>query len=113
EIPIELVNIKGLQLLHLFENKLTGVIPNEFTTLKNLTELDLSINHLNGTIPIGFRDLTKLTSLQLFNNSLSGRIPYALGANSPLWDQTNSPEMYPMELQPASLWCIFASSVTT
>ncbi|KAJ4969466.1 hypothetical protein NE237_016167 [Protea cynaroides] len=85
DIPVELSKIKGLTLLHLFQNQLTGVIPDELCSLVNLTNLDLSINYLTGPIPVGFQYLTELLQLQLFNNSLSGSIPPGLGIYSQLW----------------------------
>ena len=75
EIPTELTNLKGLQLLKLSRNNLSGGIPNDIGNLKALESLDLSCNELSGHIPDSFSGLTFLSSLNLSNNHLSGLIP--------------------------------------
>ena len=75
EIPTELANLKGLQLLNLSRNNLSGGIANDIGNLKALESLDLSCNELSGHIPDSFSGLTFLSSLNLSNNHLSGLIP--------------------------------------
>ena len=75
EIPTELANLKGLQLLNLSRNNLSGGIANDIGNLKALESLDLSCNELSGHIPDSFSGLTFLSSLNLSNNQLSGMIP--------------------------------------
>ncbi|KAF8659731.1 hypothetical protein HU200_058191 [Digitaria exilis] len=75
EIPAELTNLKGLQLLNLSRNNLSGGIPADIGNLKDLESLDLSCNELSGHIPDSLSSLTFLSSLNLSNNQLSGPIP--------------------------------------
>ena len=69
------INLKGLHLLNLSNNNLTGHIPQSLRNFENLESLDLSQNKLFGEIP---QQLTQLTFLEFFsvsNNLLVGPIP--------------------------------------
>ena len=77
-IPPELGGLTELTRLSLLSNALTGSIPAELGALSNLTELTLSTNQLTGSIPVELRQLTNLTILGLANNQLTGRIPTEL-----------------------------------
>ena len=101
EIPPELGNISGLEVLRL-RHKLTGEIPPELGKLSQLRSLELRGSNLGGVIPpelgslsnlehlaIGFGltgeippelgDLVRLEHLELQRNQLSGEIPVELG----------------------------------
>ncbi|XP_021602130.1 receptor-like protein EIX2 isoform X2 [Manihot esculenta] len=75
EIPQELMNLSGLQILNLSTNKLDGHIPWNIGKLSSLESLDLSENELSGSIPFSISDLNFLSHLNLSLNHLSGRIP--------------------------------------
>jgi Leucine-rich repeat (LRR) protein len=75
EIPIELTNLRGIQLLNMSRNNLSGGIPEDIVNLKFLESLDLSWNKLSGTIPPSISNLIFLSSLNLSHNLLSGEIP--------------------------------------
>ncbi|XP_020247153.1 leucine-rich repeat receptor protein kinase EMS1-like isoform X3 [Asparagus officinalis] len=75
EIPIELMDLIGLQSLNLSKNQLEGYIPDKFGGMAQLEALDLSMNHLSGKIPGSIVLLTALSYLNLSHNDLSGRIP--------------------------------------
>ncbi|KAG8661799.1 receptor-like protein EIX2 [Manihot esculenta] len=75
EIPQELMNLSGLQILNLSTNKLYGHIPWNIGKLSSLESLDLSENELSGSIPFSISDLNFLSHLNLSFNHLSGRIP--------------------------------------
>jgi Leucine-rich repeat (LRR) protein len=89
EIPTELTNLKGLQLLNFSRNNLSGGIPNDIGNLKVLESLDLSCNELSGHIPDSLSNLTFLSSLNLSNNQLSGPIPTGGQLNT-----LNDPSIY-------------------
>ena len=68
-------DLKGLVLLNLSNNMLTGNIPSSLGKLTNLEALDLPLSHLTGKIP---QQLIEPTFLEFFNvsfNNLSGLIP--------------------------------------
>ncbi|ONK64458.1 uncharacterized protein A4U43_C07F26250 [Asparagus officinalis] len=75
EIPVETMDLVGLQSLNLSGNQLTGSIPNNVGRMAHLETLDLSSNHLIGAIPTGITLLSSLSSLNLSYNNLSGAIP--------------------------------------
>ncbi|PNT75728.1 hypothetical protein BRADI_1g37562v3, partial [Brachypodium distachyon] len=75
EIPSELTNLKGIQLLNMSRNYLSRSIPKEIGNLKMLESLDLSWNKLSGPIPPSISNLMFLSTLNLSNNLLSGQIP--------------------------------------
>ncbi|ONK57065.1 uncharacterized protein A4U43_C10F16250 [Asparagus officinalis] len=75
ELPLELMDLIGLQSLNLSKNQLQGNIPDKFGGMAQLEALDLSMNRLSGKIPGSIALLTSLSYLNLSNNDLSGRIP--------------------------------------
>ncbi|HHB93463.1 MAG TPA: hypothetical protein ENK59_09670 [Thioploca sp.] len=78
-IPIELGNLTDLTSLRLYENQLEGNIPKTLENLINLKELNIADNQLVGEIPRTFERLANLERLHLNNNQLSGVIPATLG----------------------------------
>ncbi|XP_052191588.1 somatic embryogenesis receptor kinase 2-like isoform X1 [Diospyros lotus] len=74
----QLGQLKNLQYLELYSNKITGPIPSDIGNLTNLVSLDLYLNSFTGPIPDSLGKLTKLRFLRLNNNSLSGNIPMSL-----------------------------------
>ncbi|XP_027174174.1 receptor-like protein EIX2 [Coffea eugenioides] len=69
---------RGIQVLDLGENLLSGEIPDCWMNLPMLVFISLSNNNLSGSIPMSIGYLTSLLSLHLRNNSLSGGIPSSL-----------------------------------
>lgn len=67
-----------VDVLNLYENKLSGPIPVQLGNLTRLRELRLYINQLNGSIPAELGNLTSLTVFQLASNNLTGSIPTSL-----------------------------------
>ncbi|KAG2244123.1 hypothetical protein Bca52824_094042 [Brassica carinata] len=87
-IPPEFGNINSLKYLDLATgssvNALSGEIPVQITELKNLQLLNLMGNKLSGSVPPEISNLAELHTLELWNNTLSGELPSDLGKNSPL-----------------------------
>ncbi|KMS94945.1 hypothetical protein BVRB_013860 [Beta vulgaris subsp. vulgaris] len=71
-IPPEIGNLSELIDLELSNNSLSGSIPPEISKLKNLRQLILWGNTLTGIIPVGFRNLTNLQQFDASINSLTG-----------------------------------------
>ncbi|KAM4126067.1 hypothetical protein ACB094_01G360300 [Castanea mollissima] len=69
------LNLKGLRLLHISNNILTGHIPQSLINLVDLESLDLSQNKLFGEIPQQLTQLTFLAFFNVSNNHLMGPIP--------------------------------------
>lgn len=78
-IPVEIFNLRNLQMLAVYKNLLTGVIPSTIGNLDQLVVLDLSGNKFSGQIPSTIGNLSRLNQLSLDNNDLSGNIPATLG----------------------------------
>ncbi|KAF5464975.1 hypothetical protein F2P56_015010 [Juglans regia] len=76
EIPDEVGNLKGLNLLNLSSNFLTGPIPFTLANLTWLEALDLSQNKLSGAIPLQLTELTFLSHFNVSRNHLTGPIPH-------------------------------------
>ncbi|KAI9218428.1 hypothetical protein BC828DRAFT_440215 [Blastocladiella britannica] len=72
-IPDSIQKLTSLEVLDLYDNKLTGSIPNTLGQLTKLTGL------LNGSIPNTLGQLTNLKVLAFHDNQLTGSIPPALG----------------------------------
>ncbi|KAL6861905.1 hypothetical protein ACP4OV_017605 [Aristida adscensionis] len=70
---------RGLRLLHLEDNAISGAIPPNISGLVNLTYLNLSNNLLNGSIPPEMSRMRRLERLYLSNNLLSGEVPRSIG----------------------------------
>ncbi|CAL8138901.1 unnamed protein product [Prunus armeniaca] len=68
-------NLRGLVLLNLSNNFLTGHIPSSLGDLAVLESLDLSQNQLSGRIPSNLAQLTFLAYFNVSHNHLSGPIP--------------------------------------
>ncbi|PKU63546.1 putative LRR receptor-like serine/threonine-protein kinase [Dendrobium catenatum] len=79
-IPIEIENLIGLNLLNLGPNNLWGTIPVGIEKLTSLQRLDLRGNGLSGEIPYNIGNLSMLDILYLDHNDLSGHIPSNLGS---------------------------------
>ncbi|CAK9269954.1 unnamed protein product [Sphagnum jensenii] len=75
EIPVEIGNLKALQVLVLADNLLSGEVPPVLGNLTNMLILDLSGNNLTGSIPASLGDAHQLNALDLSGNGLSGHIP--------------------------------------
>ncbi|CAL9013512.1 unnamed protein product [Prunus brigantina] len=67
--------LRGLVLLNLSNNSLTGHIPSSLGDLAALESLDLSQNQLSGRIPSNLAQLTFLAYFNASHNHLSGPIP--------------------------------------
>ncbi|KAG2403333.1 MDIS1-interacting receptor like kinase [Vigna angularis] len=78
-IPKEIVNMRNLEILYLWESGLSGTMPQEIGMLGKLIELDMSSCNLSGFIPISIGTLTNLSLLSLHDNQLSGHIPSEIG----------------------------------
>ena len=61
-------NTPKLQILHLYQNQLTGNLPKGISSLQSLQELDLSQNNLTGPLPATYGQLANLTKLWLQQN---------------------------------------------
>ena len=71
--------LQNLELLNLYDNRLSGDIPSEFGSLINLKYLYLHQNELTNSIPIEIGNLNELIYLYLNNNNLNGLIPIEIG----------------------------------
>ena len=112
EIPSELKNLRGVQLLNMSRNHLSGGIPKDIGNLKLLESLDLSWNKLSGPIPPSMSNLKFLSSLNLSNNRLSGEIPTGSQLQT-----LEDPSIYSNNLRlcgpPLSIPCTNNSDTTT
>ncbi|KAF7013595.1 hypothetical protein CFC21_027665 [Triticum aestivum] len=88
-IPVEIVNLRNLQMLDMGQNLLSGVIPSVIGNLGHLIVLILSGNKFSGQIPSTIGNLSRLNKLYLHNNELTGNIPATLG---------NCKQLYMLEL---------------
>ncbi|WCJ38722.1 Receptor-like protein EIX2 [Euphorbia peplus] len=71
--------VKGMTILDLGNNLLTGEIPDCWSNgWLSFTSLRLSNNNFSGNIPKSIGNLTVLNFLHLWNNSLSGELPMSL-----------------------------------
>ena len=71
-LPAEIGDLRKLQILNLYRNRLTGPIPNEIGDLHKLQILNLYRNRLTGPIPKEIGNLIMLTELGLNNNRFTG-----------------------------------------
>lgn len=67
--------LSNLEILHLFENSFSGVIPSSFGNFTNLQQLHLAFNNLSGSIPRSILELHKLENVGLHYNRLTGALP--------------------------------------
>ncbi|KAL7586177.1 receptor-like protein EIX2 [Lactuca sativa] len=80
ELPRELGNLRGLRILDLGGNKLSGNIPElVIEDLKSLVVLRLHKNNFTGRIPWSLCKASNLQILDVANNNLEGHIPRCLG----------------------------------
>ncbi|KAF5482601.1 hypothetical protein F2P56_003159 [Juglans regia] len=75
EIPESIENLRGLHLLNLSNDVLTGHIPPSLANLTELESLDLSENNFSGEIPQQLTQLNFLGFFNVSNNLLTGPIP--------------------------------------
>ncbi|CAL4977876.1 unnamed protein product [Urochloa decumbens] len=66
---------KGLIILNLSMNNLSGTIPDAIGNIRGLQQLSLAHNNLSGLIPSILQNLTSLSMLDLSFNSLQGEVP--------------------------------------
>jgi Leucine-rich repeat (LRR) protein len=78
EIPVEIGNLKALQVLVLAGNQLVGNIPQEISGCVSLQNLTLGENNFTGPVPEFLVNLTSLVSIDLGRNNLTGFIPLDL-----------------------------------
>ena len=79
-LPPEIGNISTIQVVLLYENKLSGNLPPLIGFfLPNLVALHLQGNELQGTIPSSISNASKLTLLDLTDNFFTGSIPNSIG----------------------------------
>ncbi|CAK7344445.1 unnamed protein product [Dovyalis caffra] len=78
-IPLEIGNMKNLEVLDLSNNALIGPIPQILGNLEKLEELDLDHNNLVGPIPFTLNRLSSLSHPILYCNEINGSIPLELG----------------------------------
>lgn len=78
-VPIELWQLKKLEVIVLNNHELVGSIPPEFGQLPNLKILDLGDNNLSGPLPVELANISTLERLVVSGNNLGGRIPPELG----------------------------------
>eukprot|EP00804_Cyclotella_cryptica_P008515 CCRYP_007523-RD/>CCRYP_007523-RD protein AED:0.48 eAED:0.48 QI:0/-1/0/1/-1/0/1/0/82 len=71
--------MKGLSVLFLDDNYLSGSISTSVGKLSNLSRLTLSDNEMTGSIPSEIGEMSNLVMLWLFNNDkMEGSIPESL-----------------------------------
>ncbi|EEF28629.1 serine-threonine protein kinase, plant-type, putative [Ricinus communis] len=74
-ILLEITLFKGLAMLNLSHNALSGEIPSNIGDMIDLQSLDLSFNRLSGKIPDSVNLLDSLGYMNLSYNNFSGKIP--------------------------------------
>jgi hypothetical protein len=66
---------KGLNVLNLSMNELSGTIPDAIGNISSLQQLSLAHNKLSGTIPATLQNLISLSQLDLSFKNLQGEVP--------------------------------------
>ncbi|MQL95688.1 hypothetical protein Taro_028348 [Colocasia esculenta] len=84
EIPPTIGRMRGLQVLDLSKNNLSGGVPTALHDCSSLIFLSLGRNNLSGAIPASFGRLYSLRVLLLNDNMLSGEIPPSIRGCSAL-----------------------------
>ena len=89
KIPSSICNLSSIEILHLFENNLSGVIPKCLGSLSHLKRLfpkscllrsfRINNNQLEGPIPQSLVNCKDLEVLDIGNNKLNGTFPSWLG----------------------------------
>jgi Leucine rich repeat len=79
-------NGSSLESMRLDANRFTGTIPNEWCQMNStsLRELILARNNITGTIPSCLSKLAAMEDFSVMHNSMTGRIPDELGELSKL-----------------------------
>uniref|UniRef100_A0A3B6NUW3 Receptor kinase-like protein Xa21 n=1 Tax=Triticum aestivum TaxID=4565 RepID=A0A3B6NUW3_WHEAT len=67
--------MRGLMLLNLNKNTLSGVIPQDLALMSGLQELYLAHNNLSGHIPENLENMASMYQLDLSFNHLDGKVP--------------------------------------
>ncbi|KAJ0524387.1 putative leucine-rich repeat domain superfamily [Helianthus annuus] len=75
DIPVEIGNMKSIQILDLSNNYFSGTIPSSISNLTNLETLELSHNLLSGEIPTSLTILNFLSYFNVSYNNLQGSVP--------------------------------------
>ncbi|KAA0044231.1 putative LRR receptor-like serine/threonine-protein kinase IRK [Cucumis melo var. makuwa] len=78
-IPSNVGELGNLQLLNISRNHLVGSIPRSIGELKSAYAIDFSDNQLNGSIPAEIGGAISLKELRLEKNFLTGEIPVKIG----------------------------------
>ena len=78
ELPVNIGDVKTLQVISLGETKISGVIPKSIGQLRNLWFIDFETLNLKGTLSL-FKNLTGLLHLHLSSNMIHGSIPADIG----------------------------------
>jgi len=93
-IPSELAGLQTLSNIRLFRNMIQGNFPEEIYSLPTLSVLDLEENQIRGELFVpALQNATKLTKFRMSMNNFSGSIPSdikALTALKNLWCASNS-----------------------
>jgi len=66
---------KGLSVLNLSMNELSGTLPEVIGNIRGLQQLSLAHNNLSGPIPVVLQNLVSLSMLDLSFNNLQGEVP--------------------------------------
>ena len=91
-LPQSLTELKDLQHLEVFRNKLTGPLPQDWTLLPTLKRILVQQNQFTGSLDSSLCSLDKLHGLDLFTTLLTGTLPACLGekpsrlANMRIWN---------------------------
>ncbi|CAK7336677.1 unnamed protein product [Dovyalis caffra] len=75
---------KGLIMVFVSNNSLSGEIPRQYSQLSQLQHFDMSFNELSGKIPASLLSLPNISYLNLASNMLSGSLPDHLNCGSKL-----------------------------
>ncbi|XVF83928.1 hypothetical protein PTKIN_Ptkin16aG0533500 [Pterospermum kingtungense] len=75
KLPLEVGNLKNLDMLDVSKNMLSGVIPNDLGSCIMLVVLLMRGNFFCGSIPSSLSSLKGLTYLDISRNNLTGKIP--------------------------------------
>jgi Leucine-rich repeat (LRR) protein len=73
-----LVNLKHLEEIHLYQNRLEGQLPAWIGELTALANLNIHSNWFGGPVPDSLSNLSKLKSLNLAQNEFNGVLPLSL-----------------------------------
>jgi hypothetical protein len=75
ELPKEWAALESIQDIRLDDNELSGTLPKEWASLRNLSRLSLSTNRLSGQLPTEWAALESIQDIRLDDNELSGTLP--------------------------------------